>query len=165
MVNSENKTMFNVLNDFRKLIMEKILSNQELLKLVSISNDNPLSFEDIEDVQSLVNDCIWFKPKSFDTVENEKCFLITRMSVVPVYDKSEFASFRVNFYILVHNKLIDLYNDDNRAICICDCIHRMFHEAEGNWLGKISFNGYKQIVAPYSYDGMSLSYELTQFKW
>ena len=46
MVNSENKTMFNVLNDFRKLIMEKILSNQELLKLVSISNDNPLSFED-----------------------------------------------------------------------------------------------------------------------
>ena len=77
MVNSENKTMFNVLNDFRKLIMEKILSNQELLKLVSISNDNPLSFEDIEDVQSLVNDCIWFKPKSFDTVENEKCFLIT----------------------------------------------------------------------------------------
>ena len=66
---------------------------------------------------------------------------------------------------MVHNKLIDLYNDDNRAICICDCIHRMFHEAEGNWLGKITFNGYRQIVAPYSYDGMSLSYELTQFKW
>ena len=77
MVNSENKTMFNVLNDFRKLIMEKILSNQELLKLVSISNDNPLSFEDIEDVQSLV----------YQTIKDES----TRIAVNNILTNAKYA--------------------------------------------------------------------------
>lgn len=63
------KNIFDEVDNIKSRVEQEILENQNLLKLLSIGHDNSLSKHDIAKPSSLVNKFIYFKPKTYSTVQ------------------------------------------------------------------------------------------------
>ena len=165
-MNANKENVFDCINKFEDHIKDVVLSNQNLLKLIALPNDNPYDEPDIDNVSALVDDYIYFKPVAFEnTVEDQKCFLLLNMTCIPIYNKSNYITLSVEFYIIVHNKLIKLEDGSNRMYKICSEIQNSLNEATGDWLGEIKFSDFRNSIVPTVYYGSTLKYKLTQFRW
>ena len=161
----KKKNIFYEVNNLKDKVIEEVMKNQKLLKLVSIKNNNPLSEPDIIGAGKLIDDCIWFKPKVFSTtIQETQCFLLTDVMVYSIRDYREFADIKLIFRILVHNTLFELYDGKTRAYEIAGELMDMFDKETGGWLGECRLENGIPIESPADYQAIQLTFSVTDFK-
>lgn len=158
-------TIFKRLNELKSTIKEHILSNQDLLKLIVYTDENPLDLPDIDDPQSLVNNRIYLNPVVWDaTIENIGTWLLSNIRVSSLKKGSEFADVYLYFYVISHNDIYNLENGDTRVLAICDELTKSFDSSYGHWIGKCSLNSAQDITTRKDYYSIELQFVFTDFK-
>ena len=160
--------IFEKLDILQERIQDEILLNQNLLKLIYYPVDTPLNQPDINNVQSLVDKCIYFKPIAFENViQNAKTILLLSFRISNTRNRTDFVD--VGFYLRVisHNTLYNVEIDNivrTRVHTICSELNKSFLNARGNWLGNCKFEGFEGMTTAQDYYGVALKYSVTDFK-
>ena len=168
MANANNENIFDVIDEIRTYLQDKILTNQELLKYLDGKSGSPLSLPDytMDEAWSLVGDtgCIFFNPLRERTTIEQKTLLLCLFEINS--SKRDYVTVTLFLIIMVNNEINELDNGSSRLLKICRSIDDTFKKNKSNkWLGEISLNHFRQITAPSGYQGMELSYKLTGFNW
>jgi len=159
------QNIFNEIDNIKLRAEEEILKNQNLLKLLSIGHDDPLSKPDITSVSKLVDKYVFFKPKVFDdTVTETQSFLLTDIRITPIRGGSGFCGIDLIFTIIVHNDLFELFDGKTRSYQIANELTESFNNEYGTWLGKCKLETCYSIEVPSSYQGIRLIFTMTDFK-
>jgi len=159
------ENIFDEADNLKLRVEKEVLSNQELIKLISNSNDNPLSQPDIERPSQLIDKYIFFKPKVFDKTTTEvQCFLLTDVIITSIRDSVDFADIKLIFRIIIHNNLFELYDGKTRMNQIASRLNKAFDGKYGTWMGKCMFESGQPIEMPTSYQGMQLVFNVTDLK-
>ena len=160
-----NENIFDEVQNVRNTVMEKILQNQNILKLVAIPSPDALSQNDIENVGALIDNYIWFKPKVFEaTVKDVKCFLLMDINVTATRNRSNYSDIKIIFRVIVHNDLFELDNGKARSYEIAKHLTDMFQSEKGSWIGKCEFLSCYQLETPFAYQGIEVAFSVTDFK-
>lgn len=159
------ENIFDEVDNLKERVIKDILNNQELLKLISVNNDNPLDSPDILGASKLVDQCIFFKPKVYDTtVKGVQSFLLTDIIVSSIRGKPKFADIKLIFRVIVHNALFELYDGKTRAYQVASRLTYMFSDVRGSWIGDSSFESCNPIEVPSDYQGIQLVFSVSDFK-
>lgn len=157
--------IFDEVDNIKLRAEKEILSNQKLLKLLSIGHDNPLSKPDITSVSSLIDKYIFFKPKVFnDTVTQVQSFLLTDIIITSIKGSKDFGDIKLIFRVIVHNELFELYDGKTRAYQIAKELTTSFNGEYGTWMGKCKLDSCYPMEVPSSYQGIQLVFTMTDFK-
>lgn len=158
-------TIFKKINDLKSIIKERLLSNQNLLKMIVYNEGNPFDLPDIDDPQSLLNNYIYLNPVVWDsTIQEVRTFLLTNFRVAPNRVNTAFADVYLYFYVISHNDIYSLENGDTRVISICDELMKSFDSSYGNWVGKCCMNGFQEITSRKDYYAIELQFKFSDFK-
>lgn len=159
------ENIFDEADNVRERVKREILGNQELLKLVSINHDNPLSKPNIIGASSLVDKYIYFTPRVYDTtIMGVQNFLLTDIVIASVRNSIKFADIKLIFRIIVHNSLFELEDGKSRANQIASRLMSCFASKTGTWMGKCEFLSGNSIEVPSDYQGLQLVFSMTDFK-
>lgn len=156
--------VFDSIDTVKSLIKDRILSNQELLKLVSVLTEDPLVAKDITDLSKIVNKSIFFSPKTLDTNKDQKVFVTMETSLLSNMDGNRLIDVYFTFNIYCHIDLLELCDSRTRPWMICSCLSNMFTNSWGSWMGKMELeDGYEIIEIPNSYYGIKIRFSLSDF--
>ena len=152
---------FKELNDNLNSIMEKIITNQNLCKLL-LFEESPLSQPDIESPQDLLYTNIFPYPYDISVLENSMNLLIVGFDDFRPISSNNFISKNLYFRILCHR---NLWRTDSglRPYLIAQEIAEMFNNQRVIGIGKTLFEGGRELWANKDYIGFSLVYEIIDF--
>lgn len=160
--------IFEQLDVLQERIQDEIMLNQNLLKLIYYPVDNPLSQPDIEDVQSLIDKYIYFKPIAYeDVVQEGKTILLLSFSISNTAHRTDFIDINFIIRVISHNALFNIEIDNKtrrRVHAICSELNKSFLNAKGEWLGKCEFKHWGGMTTAQDYYGVGLTYEVTNSK-
>ena len=160
--------IFEQLDVLQERIQDEIMLNQNLLKLIYYPVDIPLNQPDIEIVQSLIDDFIYFKPIAYENViQVGKTILLLSFSIKNTTHRTDYIDINFVNRVISHNTLYDIENDNKirrRVHCICSELNKSFLNARGSWLGKCEFKHWGGFTTSQDYYGVGLTYEVTDFK-
>lgn len=158
------KNVFRFLDELKKDLQDYILLDQNILKLVSVEDGEPLEAEDIEDIYGLVDKNIFFKASEPDTVTNQKCFMLVCLSGYSY--GADIINVTVEFVVVCHNDLYNLKDGTTRTFQLLGEVHDRLGKARGSWMGELELDRFNDILNIKSgYYGFSACYKLSQFKW
>lgn len=160
--------MFERLDVLQERIQDEIMLNQNLLKLIYYPVENPLNQPDIDNVQSLINDYIYFTPIAYDSVIQEgKTILLLSFSIKNTSHREDYVDMDFVIRVISHNTLYNIEIDNivrTRVHAICSELDKSFLNAKGKWLGKCEFKHWGGMTTAQDYYGVGLTYEVTDFK-
>jgi len=160
--------IFEQLDILQERIQDEIMLNQNLLKLICYPVDNPLNQPDINDVQSLLDDYIYFKPIAYENViQQGKTILLLSFSIKNTTHRTNYIDVAFTIRIISHNTLYNVEIDNiirTRVHAICSELNKSFLNARGSWLGKCEFKHWGGFTTSQDYYGVGLAYEVTNFK-
>lgn len=160
--------IFEKLDILQERIQDEIMLNQNLLKLICYPIDDPLTMPDIDDVQSLIDEYIYFKPIAFENVVQEgKTILLLSFRINNTRNRTDYVDISFYLRIISHNTLYNVEIDNairTRVHAICSELNKSFLNARGNWLGKCGLEGFDGMVTAQDYYGVVLKYSVTDFK-
>lgn len=160
--------IFEKLDILQERIQDEIMLNQNLLKLICYPIDDPLTMPDIDDVQSLIDEYIYFKPIAFENVVQEgKTILLLSFSIKNTTHRTDYVDISFVIRVISHNTLYNVEIDNRirtRVHAICSELNKSFLNARGDWLGKCEFKHFSGMTTAQDYYGVGLSYEITDFK-
>lgn len=169
--------IFTRLNKFRTVIQDRILTNQDILKLLKYTADDALFKPDlsIDEAWNLVGDkkvnpdtkeetggYIFFQPRATDTIQDDKSILI--MSMSGQKNRSNYADVYLTFIVLVDYSNKELIDGSYRLYTICEKIADMFGSTDGSWMGKMEFKDFRNITVPTNYDAMGVTFLMSDFR-
>jgi hypothetical protein len=151
---------FSQLNQDINRVLDKLVSNQDLCKLLYYTNDSPLDESDIQDTSSLLYSLIFPYPISVETFKDDDGNPIAKTIINILFDDFElgktnnkFKSSKLVFIILCHTSLWRLSDSTLRPFCILDQIDQMFSDQRVLGIGKGEFNGWRISWANDDYVG------------
>lgn len=156
----DKTNIFDEVESIKAKVEKEVLENQKLMKLLSIGKDNPLKEPDIEKASKLVDQYIFFKPKTYSTVEGVQCFLLMDLSAASYSRSEDFLEIDLTFRVIVHNTLFELFDGKTRAYQIAKQISNSFNNEEGNWMGKCKLKKWHSIDVPADYQGIQLTFKM-----
>ena len=160
--------LFETLDNLVGRIKDEILLNQNILKLVYYPDKKPLIKKDIDDVRSLVDSYIYFKPIAYEQVlQDTRTILVMDFNINPIRGKTNYVDIIFRIRVISHNKLcdIEINNEErNRARAICGEINKSFLNATGEWLGKCEFRDFAEFYVAQDYYCVGITYAVTNFK-
>jgi hypothetical protein len=163
-----NKNIFDRLGDLKNEIKDRILHNQELLKLLKYDNEDPLSNPDIsmDDVLNMVggDGNIFFQPRAVDTIETNKSIITMKIQGRSNRIGTHHADISLIFVALVNYNCNELIDGTDRINRIGSCIKNLFDDTTGAWEGKILFKSFGDVTCPVKYASLGLEFTLTDFK-
>lgn len=159
---SENN-LFKELNKLKEEVADKLLSNQNILKLLRYDSDNPLGEPDIDNPQELLDSYIYLKPRAYDTQWSTRSVLITRIVAKRVRGSKTYADIALVFTIVVHNQICLLEDGRDRMFCICDELHKSFHDEASFGIGKIEFEDFREVNGSSDYYSNDIVFKVTVF--
>ena len=160
--------IFEQLDKLQERIQNEILLNQNLLKLIYYPVENPLNQPDIDDVQSLVDNYIYFKPIAYENViQVGKTILLLSFSISNTPHRTDYVDISFVIRVISHNTLYNIEIDNiirPRVHAICSELNKSFLNEKGDWLGKCDFKHWGGMTTAQDYYGIGLTYEVTGFK-
>lgn len=156
----------NNLNKIKKNLIDKMLMNEELVKLLYHPTDsNPFDKPVVEDVGSLVGKYISRKQKFDETITDECMVILVKFEQRPSSSGGVFRDVNIIFEVISHINIIDtLDNGDDRMLCVLDLIDNMVINSRADeWLGKARYVGEYEININTNFVGTRLVYRITQF--
>lgn len=160
--------IFETLDGLVNKIKDEILLNQNILKLVFYPSKTPLEEKDIDDVRSLVDNYIYFKPIAYESVlQDTRSILVMDFNISPIRGKTDYVDITFRIRVISHNKLcdIEINNEErNRTRAICGEISKSFMNAKGDWIGKCEFRDFAEFYVAQDYYGVGITFAVTNFK-
>jgi hypothetical protein len=145
-------------------VIERLLEDKELLKLLYYECEDPLSQPDVPNPNSLIFNNIYPLPKIPEVEESQKSIVSIIFSDAKLSKNLKFKDYKVYFDIMVH---IDLWRIKGsiRPYEIAQRIDDVFNELRGTELstGNINFCGFRSVRYNNVYYGFTLSYDVTNF--
>ena len=133
------------LSDYKNTILNMILADQDLCKYLYYDVDDPLSESDIVDTSDLSNKenpdrRIFAIPFNADIHQTQRTTLHIEIEQPDSILEPFYKEVNVNFIILSHNHLWELYTADNSVLLRPDMIvsklTELFHRTESIGVGK-----------------------------
>lgn len=146
------------------IIANLILNNQNLCKLLVVTNNEPLSAATIVDTDSLMNKNIRVFPKIPDEQTEKGSFITILMDEIVVNPQNEKVTIvNLKFDILcpINEWLVN--EESLRPFLIMSELGSMFNELQLKGIGKMRFLGSEMIVMSDYYAGYSMNFNNHEF--
>lgn len=159
-----NKNPFDKLDDLQNIAEDRILSNQNLLKLIHYGVSNPLDMEDIDDPYSMIDTDIFLYPIIPDeTLTAVKSYLLCDFTIARMRDYDDYINMNVTFTVAIHKALRNVYNNHRRMTMILSELTDMFNRAKGDWLGDSQIISFDTLTTRKDYQSCEITFRMTQF--
>lgn len=154
----------NTQNKIKKEILDKILSNDDLLKYIHYpTSQNPLSEKNIKDPYSMLNKTIFKIPKDTDVMTAESVVLILQTRCTKGRTQT-IRNMEIKFQIISNIQCMDnLANGDDRILCIADLIDESIFDTRGSWLGRVEYQDDYPFSVNKSHTGLAIIYKVSDF--
>jgi hypothetical protein len=167
-----DEDIFDILDDIRIEVQNRILVNQDLLKYLKYTSDDPLSNPDltIDEAWEIVGGNgkegnIYFQPRVTDTIQGDKSILTMITTTRKTRNGLQsFATVTMTFIVLVHYNNFELIDGRSRMNRICKCLKSVFDNARGVWIGKMAWDDFGDITAPSNYNAMKITFTSQNFR-
>lgn len=171
-MNEINKNIFDRLDDMRMEVQDRILVNQDLLKYLKYTSDDPLNNPDltIDEAWDIVGGngkegYIYFQPRVTDTIQGDKSILTMIMTTRKSNNGLQsYATVTITFVILVHYNNFELIDGRSRMNRICKCLDDVFDNTSGSWIGDMKCTDFGDITAPSNYNAMKITFTSQNFR-
>ena len=144
-----------------KLIISKIMKNQNLLKLLKYPVKEALNGPDLtqKEVLNMLGKEIRIVPKITVDKEQKNCLLITMDTFSENEENPEFRDNMINFHIICHYDTYDLGDFRLRPYKIAGEIDSMFNKKHLTGIGQLNFMaGFNLSISDPDFGGFGLSY-------
>lgn len=163
-----NKTQrrFEVMGEDIFKIVEKLQSNQNLLKLLKFTDKNPLTHPDLtqEEIDEMLHKNLLIVPKIPDEDENKNCYIVVLLDTYEVDEiNSDFKLVKIRFDVVCPFDKWVINNKSLRPYLIMNELDKMFNEQKLSGIGNLSFiKANRLVVSPYL-GGYTLNYGHFEF--
>lgn len=165
-MNIKEKDIFRSLNEFKVTVQDKLLLNENLIKLLHYNDGDPLSKPIVDNVQDLVEKNIFFYPRVFDETMREEKSFITMSIHSRASRSSTYIDVVLVFNVITHKSLRGLSSGENRIWRISEELNEMFNYSKDDaFLGKCKLNDFNELTLASNYYGLQVTYSFTGFKW
>lgn len=123
----DNFKNFKVLGSNILEVLDKVLQDQPLCKLLYYSSPEPLSEPDITDTTTLINSNITLVP-SMDFEDTEKNYLVCSLENFAKSQNPQFFDYRLVFYVLCAKNQWMLNDRTLRPLYIMERLHLLFDD-------------------------------------
>jgi hypothetical protein len=152
------------LKDKRMKVLEKILENQDICKLLYYDTAFPLEQPNIDDTWgSIFMKRVFpltYIPTTQDTTGSLLSVYFSDISAEGVY----FKNIRLKFVVMSHHdSWMNMETGDLRPDFICEKIDEMFNSENGFGIGKILFESRREIYPSDKFAGYIMTYNITEF--
>lgn len=145
-------------------VIQELLKDQDLMKLLFYNNETPLSSPDIVNPSALLFNNIFPYPKLPLVEENQKAIITVMFSNARLNSNIKFKDYKLIFNIMCH---VDLWKIRGglRPYEIAQRIDNIFNEKRGTSLsiGKVIFDDFIYREYNQKFNGFYLCYSLTDF--
>lgn len=157
---------FAVMGDNLFKILNKLVSNQNLCRLLKYQNSNPLDKEELEDVDGidLINKQIVIVPKVPENGDMECSFVIVvfdKYIVNPNNDDFKLCTLRFEIVCPYEEWLLDESN--LRPYLIMQEIDEMFNQQRVSGIGKLQFSHCVPLTLSPQLGGYTMYYNVNEF--
>lgn len=148
------------------LIANKMLKNQDLLKLLYYTEPDCLKAPDLtpEQIMSLLNTKIRIVPKIDIEKDCPTQVIITFDNFKPNDHNPQFRDHTIHFDVLCHPDHWNLGNFQLRPYKIIGCIDAMFNNQKMTGIGELQFIGCTDLVLNEQLMGLTAAYQSTHSK-
>jgi hypothetical protein len=155
---------FDELNNNLMDVLIKLISSQNLCKLLTYTTSDPLSGADITDTSTLLFDKIYPIPKIPDVLDAEGSFVTIVFDEMRLSNNIGFKDSVLCFYVFCH---INLWRTDGalRPYSIMHEIDILFNNQRAIGLGKLQFLRSKAYPVNAKYFAYKLDYSVVDFNW
>lgn len=162
----ETQRRFEVMGEDIFKIVNKLLTNQKLLKLLKYTDANPLDHEDLtqDEIDEMLHKNILITPKIPDEDQEKTCYIVVLLDnyeVDPTNNDFKFASIRFDVICPMDRWVI---NDNSlRPYLLMNEIDKTFNEKKLAGIGNLSFESASRLVVSPYLGGYSLKYGHYEF--
>ena len=144
-------------------VIERILSNQDLLKYIYYASSNPLGENDIDDTVSLINTYVFKRSKALNTETDAQNYLFVKINSPTDNTGGILKEIYVVMDVICHNSLVDNLSDgSDRSLVIMDYLDEMFDDAHSQyWMGGMQYVPFRELGIDSNYSGYRLCYKVT----
>lgn len=157
-------SVFDEINKLKHSVVDKILSNQKILKLLYYSSPNPLNEPDIDNPQELVNQCIYFTPRAYNTQWRTQSVLTMQMLIHKISNSADYCDIKLSFVVAVHKDAVTINDYDDRVIEICKELYGMFNDTKTCGIGKMKLGVMAEINSAADYNSIEAIFEVSSFR-
>jgi len=159
---------FSELNSNLMDILIRLISSQNLCKLLTYASDNPFAENDINDTSNLLFNKIFPTPKLPDTVESIQDVKSSLLTVVfddfSLSGNPKFKNVTVSFSIYCHVDIWQMKGTGKlRPYSIMEEIDNLFNNEKVIGLGKMQFKRSRFIAANAKNLGYRIDYDIVSF--
>ena len=157
---------FEVMGEDIFKILNKVLGDQELLKLLKYTDKDPLSHPDLTDEEkdALLEDSVLITPNIPDDDRIEKNYLVILLKNYSVdSDNEDFKVVEISFDILCPTKCWVMNGANLRPYSIMQRIDTLFNEKNLAGIGNLNFETSNLVVISPYLAGYSMTYEHHEF--
>lgn len=143
------------LTEYRQKIMKTLCCDQEIVNLLTDTEDSPIPNRDLMYSQ------IFPYAYTPDTTKETKTFICFRVTVPEVSNKTV-KEMKIAFYTFTHQDLIRTSNG-LRPDLIGESLERLFNGSLGLGLGRVELEGMDDISPAPNYHGICIEYSVREF--
>lgn len=146
--------------------LNKIMKNQNLLKLLKFTDGSPLEHPDLtqDEIDEMLGRNILIVPKIPDKLDDKLCYvmvLLDRYQVLP--SNSEFKTAEIRFVVLCPTDRWVINAKTLRPYAIMNEIDKMFNEKELAGIGNLEFDRFNILVPSVNLSGYTMIYGHYEF--
>ena len=147
------------------LILNMVINNQNLLKLLVDHSSSPLVSPDIDDAMELIGKNIRLDPKIPDELGTKESFiaiLVDTFEIDPVNMETKKIFLRVNVLCPIDEWTV---NEENlRPFLIMSEVQKMLDGLKVKGIGRLHFSGAERIIGSDVYAGYAMFFDNHEFK-
>ncbi|OME55387.1 hypothetical protein BSK59_12975 [Paenibacillus odorifer] len=150
------------LTEFKNTIIQRIVSNQDILKAVYYRDQNFLNQPNVDNESVLYKNIFPYNfiPSSPEEVGQVKTYITLSITDYKPVGGSRFRAGSVYIYTFSHKSLfkVDLPTGDLRVDFIVAGLDEMLSDKRGIGIGELEFVGMKEYIVNQDYQGYVLHY-------
>lgn len=165
-IEKQSQRRFEIMGDNIFQIVHRLLNDQQLLKLIKFTDENPLKHPDLtqEEKDQLFNKNILITPKIPDEDQDKNCYVIVLLdnhTIDPT--NNDFKITEIRFDILCPMDRWIINEDSLRPYKIMNRIDVLFNEQKLAGIGNLSFKDANRLVVSPYLAGYSMNYGHYEF--
>ncbi|MFQ9545768.1 MAG: hypothetical protein ACLR02_12170 [Clostridium sp.] len=173
---NDDITIFDNVNKLLKDVQIKLITNQELIKLLKYDNDTPLDNKDLtideawdltkpqtDTKGKLSHARLNFCPIALGVVTEVSSLVAMTFEVNTISSKPSFCNIYMGFIILVKSEVFDLADGSNRMLNIASAITKAMQNYDKG-VGQITLDSFETTTPPNGYSATKLFFKVSDFK-
>lgn len=157
---------FEVMGEDIFKILDRVLKNQKLLKLLKFTDKDPLAHNDLtqDEIDDMLEKNVLIVPRIPDNLDDELCHLMIILeNYSTVQSNSEFKFAEIRFVVLCPMEKWIINTKSLRPYLMMSEIDTMFNEKELSGIGNLTFSELEPLVPSVRLAGYSMLYGHYEF--